>query len=408
MPPSEQWRTQKGWEGGKMDTSCLLKTSESQFSVTPAEEIEDLTPQSAMLSYGGVSCGSLPNHTAKSTNGSIITMTLKNNHLIVETEERGVGVPGGATKTTTTKFTASSSPDENNVFVVEVQQTPLYPSGGSQEDLSSQMAQVHHPPEADSELEDHEEEEEEGRMTKCGSTNTGLSQSDLSVSSAGSNNPSYRYGNQVGYEGGHFGYPQDVGYTIADDAPGVTDKLPAVQMGGVQTERRRHDVEDDSIQEEQRRLGQGSTPEQGIHNGDEILMIDDEVEDSGTTKKGGKEVFSKTDADLAPEGKHLAAKKRGSLPIITPELYKQTKNLIIDKTTSRPVKFEKLSNETSPLDDARRGQGDAGAPRGMEVIPETADGKPGLEYENPGSATSPAPSPELLMTVVPVTKLTGP
>ena len=66
-----------------------LKTSESQFTVTPAEEIEDVTSQSPLLSYGA-SSGSLPNDMCKSANGSVITMTLKNNHLIVETEERGV------------------------------------------------------------------------------------------------------------------------------------------------------------------------------------------------------------------------------------------------------------------------------------------------------------------------------
>lgn len=30
------------------------------------------------------------NHTSKNVNGNIITLTLKNNHLIVETEERAV------------------------------------------------------------------------------------------------------------------------------------------------------------------------------------------------------------------------------------------------------------------------------------------------------------------------------
>lgn len=30
------------------------------------------------------------NHTSKNANGNIITLTLKNNHLIVETEERAV------------------------------------------------------------------------------------------------------------------------------------------------------------------------------------------------------------------------------------------------------------------------------------------------------------------------------
>lgn len=71
------------------DPNMQLKTSESQFTVTPAEEFEDVTSQAPLLSYGA-SSGSLPNDISKSANGSVITMTLKNNHLIVETEERGV------------------------------------------------------------------------------------------------------------------------------------------------------------------------------------------------------------------------------------------------------------------------------------------------------------------------------
>ncbi|GLH13363.1 Uncharacterized protein GBIM_17950 [Gryllus bimaculatus] len=98
-----------------------LKTCESQFSVTPADEMEDMTSHSPLLTYGA-STGTLHNHTSQSANGSIITMTLKNNHLIVETEERGVRLEAGGTKTTTTKFSASASPHQNGVFVVEVQQ----------------------------------------------------------------------------------------------------------------------------------------------------------------------------------------------------------------------------------------------------------------------------------------------
>lgn len=39
---------------------------------------------------GTLNSGSLRGNNHSSTNGSIITMTLKNNHLIVETEERNV------------------------------------------------------------------------------------------------------------------------------------------------------------------------------------------------------------------------------------------------------------------------------------------------------------------------------
>lgn len=44
-------------------------------------------------------------------------------------------------------------------------------------------------------------------MKLFGSVNTGLSQSDLSVSSQGSGNPNYRYGNQLEYDASHFGNP---------------------------------------------------------------------------------------------------------------------------------------------------------------------------------------------------------
>lgn len=56
---------------------CFLKlrSSESHFSVTPSDETTT------------VSGLQLPN---PKNNGSIITMTLKNNHLIVETEETTV------------------------------------------------------------------------------------------------------------------------------------------------------------------------------------------------------------------------------------------------------------------------------------------------------------------------------
>lgn len=59
-----------------------LKTGETHISIGPDEvELCDET--------GTINSGSLRgNHS--STNGSIITMTLKNNHLIVETEERNV------------------------------------------------------------------------------------------------------------------------------------------------------------------------------------------------------------------------------------------------------------------------------------------------------------------------------
>ena len=44
----------------------------------------------AYVGGGNVDYTSPGSHTSKNTNGNIITLTLKNNHLIVETEERAV------------------------------------------------------------------------------------------------------------------------------------------------------------------------------------------------------------------------------------------------------------------------------------------------------------------------------
>ncbi|XP_071548419.1 LOW QUALITY PROTEIN: uncharacterized protein [Panulirus ornatus] len=46
--------------------------------------------------------------------------------------------------------------------------------------------------------------------------NFGLSTSDLSLDSNSSCNPSYKYGNQVSYAGGYYGYPVSQGYPVAE------------------------------------------------------------------------------------------------------------------------------------------------------------------------------------------------
>ncbi|XP_043477279.1 uncharacterized protein LOC122508184 [Leptopilina heterotoma] len=140
------------------------------------------------------------NHTSKNSNGNIITLTLKNNHLIVETEERAV--------TMEDNNKGKKYQDNGCSFVVEVQ--PGYQSDeadvnrGSSDDMpgrvTDQQALVHR----EEIPEDHSCGFENTKL--FGSTNTGLSQSDLSICSQGSVNPSYRYGNQLEYDAGHFGY----------------------------------------------------------------------------------------------------------------------------------------------------------------------------------------------------------
>jgi hypothetical protein len=296
---------------------------------------------------------------------------------------------------TTTKFTASASPHENNVFVVEVQQggatrssdAELYlklssSAVSSQEDIdeedssrrsSSQRAQVHRPPEIDvDEVSDEEVEEihgdedddddeedtterniaRDGTVENCDgsvNTNTGLSQSDLSISSSGSNNPSYRYGNQVGYEGGQFGYPQYAGYVASDGkAERIADGAKiAVRMrnaslttamkressvnegsekegSDLQTrgrhsidvptdssrllsdvqaiERRRREQEDDRLQEEQRQLGNG-TELLALANGDTTPSpVNDKMADDN---QDGALTLQHSESLITPqEGKH--------------------------------------------------------------------------------------------------------
>jgi len=214
---------------------------------------------------------------------------------------------------------------------------------GSNRRSSSQKAQVHRPPDIDvdevsdedleemEEDEDDEEEEEDitERQVKSDSrnrtsnTNTGLSQSDLSISSSVSNNPSYRYGNQVGYEGGHYGYPQYVGYVSSDDKsertfggrkpvvprwnPPTTTAMQRASSVTEATEEEssnlhmrgrysidvmpvssrllsdiqaieRQKLEDDRLQEEQRQLGNGIEPF-AVSNGD-TLVNDKMAEDN--------------------------------------------------------------------------------------------------------------------------------
>ncbi|XP_058794614.1 uncharacterized protein LOC131666196 [Phymastichus coffea] len=148
-------------------------------------------------------------HTSKNTNGNIITLTLKNNHLIVETEERAVTVEDAGYQDNGCSVIVEVPPGYRNDDVEPQNQ------GSSSDDLSGagrggvisneeQQALV------------HREEIPEDRFGAFdnarlfGSINTGLSQSDLSISSRDSVNPSYRYGNQLEYEAGHFGYPMYV------------------------------------------------------------------------------------------------------------------------------------------------------------------------------------------------------
>ncbi|XP_050351326.1 uncharacterized protein LOC126774048 isoform X2 [Nymphalis io] len=155
-------------------------------------------------------------------NGSIFTMTLKNNHLIVETEERNDITKNG--RETKMKY----SPDNDGIFVVEVQQSTTYRSHKSihnspphDPQISTNQALIHRVPE---DLErkviiEEDSERSSGKFERqaLALSSTGLSISDLSMSSIGSHNISYSYSSQMGYDQGPFGYPVYAGYDTSKD-----------------------------------------------------------------------------------------------------------------------------------------------------------------------------------------------
>ncbi|CAB3261841.1 unnamed protein product [Arctia plantaginis] len=154
---------------------------------------------------------------APPANGSIITMTLKNNHLIVETEERNDITRNG--RETKMKY----SPDNDGIFVVEVQQSTAYRpnktivnSPPHDPQISTNQALIHRvPEEVDKKIEEVSEKSSSKFETKIHAlSSTGLSISDLSMSSIGSHNVSYSYSSQMGYEQGPFGYPVYAGYDV--------------------------------------------------------------------------------------------------------------------------------------------------------------------------------------------------
>ncbi|XP_074039496.1 uncharacterized protein [Leptinotarsa decemlineata] len=174
------------------------------------------------------------------TNGSIITMTLKNNHLIVETEERNDLVEDS--RETTMKYSPGA---RDGIFVVEVQQG-LRRSPGSggpiscpeQEtsiSISDQCALVHNPPDRYSDEETIEEYDDSEYYIETISPNrdtpdsiisktkTGLTQSNTSLS-----HPSYCYTNQECYDIGNYGYSVDPSYMSEGIRRDTDDTRPKI------------------------------------------------------------------------------------------------------------------------------------------------------------------------------------
>ncbi|XP_066140128.1 uncharacterized protein [Euwallacea fornicatus] len=165
-------------------------------------------------------CESAPNgNRSSNVNGSIITMTLKNNHLIVETEERNDIEEDS--RETTMRYSPSA---RDGVFVVEVQQGVRRSPGSGPASiaepeksgsLSDECALVHNPPERYSDEETLEEGDDSEYYADAISPKPILSQPKTglasSITSLGSY--SYSYSNQCSYDQGSYGYNLYLGYS---------------------------------------------------------------------------------------------------------------------------------------------------------------------------------------------------
>ncbi|RVE42964.1 hypothetical protein evm_012368 [Chilo suppressalis] len=356
-------------------------------------------------------------------NGSIFTMTLKNNHLIVETEERNDITKNG--RETKMKY----SPDNDGIFVVEVQQSTAYRpnnktlqnSSPQEQEISTNQALIHRVPE---ELE-VKSGDGDGSSDKFSNqralalSSTGLSISDLSMSSVGSHNVSYSYGGQTGYEQGPFGYPIYAGYDIKDDLPeGIvydnsqeplitktpTDPDKPVVTAAIfkqdsiigsevlqgpgyciegstdgpllsDVQAREYSLQHLHDQKE-RKLENGvavpisekiDSPRKANLNRADSLPVrleEDKIPDPVIEKNNCMEAIQENDVP-----KEVLKSKRASLPIIRTEVYETVRDAILP---SGSPKFEKLTNEMSPRD------GSFDAPPMITITEENESGKTDL------------------------------
>ncbi|XP_045772497.1 uncharacterized protein LOC123872326 isoform X2 [Maniola jurtina] len=386
--------------------SCCKKESDSSTSVS-SDKQENNHQQLKSSEEGGTDGDTPP------ANGSIFTMTLKNNHLIVETEERNDITKNG--RETKMKY----SPDNDGIFVVEVQQSAAYrPNNKSLQNspphdpqISTNQALIHRVPE---ELdrkpimeEDSERSSEKFDKQALALSSTGLSISDLSMSSIGSHNISYSYSSQIGYDQGPFGYPVYAGYDTSKDDIGdpiIHDNSQEPLIGKTPTDPDKPVVtaaifKQDSIISNEVLKGpgyciEGSTDgpllsdvqareyslqhlqdqkEKKMENG-VAIPISDRVDSVKTFTRTESlpsaledeqevKVMETIVEDLPP--KDHSKGKRPSLPVITTDMYESVKEVI---QTGSP-KFEKFTNEMSP------GESSFDSPPMITITEESESGK---------------------------------
>lgn len=297
------------------------------------------------------------------------------------------------------------SPDNEGIFVVEVQQSTAYrpnnkaslTSPPHDPQISTNQALIHRVPEdPDHNLEESERSEylERERDKARALSSTGLSASERSLSSGGSRAASYCYGSQAGYEQGPFGYPVYAGYNISKEKvpEGIVKdnsheplicKTPSDPYKPVVTAaifKQDSIIGSDALQGPGYCL-EGSTDgpllsdvqarEYSLHHLQEQKMIENEIavsiaEDIESRKNGlnmadslpvrleGDKDAGAVEVQLAMEtikedrpSKDILKGKKASMPIIRTEVYESVKDVILP---SGSPKFEVLSNETSPGD----------------------------------------------------------
>ncbi|XP_041979215.1 uncharacterized protein LOC121733120 isoform X2 [Aricia agestis] len=332
-----------------------------ESSVSESSEKQDSNHQQLKSGDG------TPDSDTPPANGSVFTMTLKNNHLIVETEERNDITKNG--RETKMKY----SPDNEGIFVVEVQQSAAYRSNKTfspvhDPQISTNQALIHRiPEELERKLTEEESERSSSRFESkqaLALSSTGLSISDLSMSSIGSHNVSYSYGSQLGYDQGPFGYPIYAGYDTGKDVSMIHDSSQEPLIGKTPTDPDRPVItaaifKQDSIIGNDILHGPGYCIEgssdgpllsdvqareislQHLHDRKEKKMengvavpVAEKIEKRESTSDDTRTM--ETIMEDIPNGKR-------TMPVITTDVYESVKESI-----QGGPKFEKLMNELSP------------------------------------------------------------
>ncbi|XP_059617754.1 uncharacterized protein LOC132262491 [Phlebotomus argentipes] len=207
-----------------------LKSADSEYTINRSSDtLESTADQGRNTCNGAAPIGALgakSNHTG--ANGSVITMTLKNNHLIVETEERndisrdaretkmhyspsekdGVFVVEVARGADSTGLAEEFSKNNQDILLQQKTNIEFTGPGVDQEPLISlktdptpehQKVQIHDPPPAEKPAELILEVNDLKSDQLAIHAKTGLTQSNLSVSSSNGSNKDYCYGSQVPY-----------------------------------------------------------------------------------------------------------------------------------------------------------------------------------------------------------------